>query len=358
MGRRNYIEVGEEKTMESRKVQVSAGGSFFIVLPKEWSKDIGLKKGERVNVFLEEDGSVRIVPAEAVKEKIKTATLYVDEKTTPKSLDLFIKANYMDGCSIINIESKRRLDPELKKAIKASVSELIGVETSEETSDRLSLRVIVDPAGFPLGHLLKRVYSLSTSMFVDTWKAFYERDIDLANDVIDRAKEAMKLYRLMVRQLMLAHADRVTAKNLGIESSTECIIFAVTARDVSRLIYHISSIAKHVREILGAGFYYDEKLVGLMSKIFDNTQRMIEDAFKAFMERSVELANQIMDNMNKIRELDEAITTEIFETVKDVHSAIRLNSVLREVRRVAGYTVAVADDTVFNETIRQSVKPA
>lgn len=60
--------------------------------------------------------------------------------------------------------------------------------------------------------------------------------------------------------------------------------------------------------------------------------------------------------MNKIRELDKAITTEIFETVKDVHSAIRLNSVLREVRRVAGYTVAVADDTVFNETIHQSMK--
>lgn len=82
----------EEKTMESRKIQVSAGGSFFIVLPKEWSKNLKLKKGDRVNVFLEEDGSVRIIPSEAMKERLKTATLYVDEKTTPKSLDLFIKA--------------------------------------------------------------------------------------------------------------------------------------------------------------------------------------------------------------------------------------------------------------------------
>lgn len=342
--------------MESRKIQVSAGGSFFIVLPKEWSKYLKLRKGERVNVFLEQDGSMRIAPVEAMKERPKIATLSVNEKTTPKSLDLFIKANYMGGCSIINIESKKRLDPELKRAVKASVSELIGVETAEETSERLSLRAIVDPTGFPLESLFKRVYSLSTSMFIDTWKAFYERDIELANDVIDRAKEAMKLYRLMVRQLMLAHTDRATAKNLGIKTNTECIILAVMARDVSRLVYHISSIAKYVKEILKSDFYYNEKLIGLMSKIFDNTRWMIEDSFKAFMEKNIGLANQVMDNMGKIRELDEAITTEIFETVKDVHSAIRLNSVLREVRRVAGYTVAVADDTVFNEIIHQSIR--
>ncbi|RLG91472.1 MAG: hypothetical protein DRO36_04130 [Candidatus Hecatellales archaeon] len=358
MRKKNYMEDDDEKTMESRKIQVSAGGSFFIVLPKEWSKSIGLRKGERVDVFLEEDGSVRIVPAEITRERVKTATLHVDEKVTPKALDLFIKANYMAGCSIINIESKERLNSELKKAVKASVAELIGVETAEETSDRLSLRAIVDPTGFPLQNLIKRVYSLSTSMFVDARKALSGGDAELADDVVDRAKEAMKLYRLMVRQLMLAHADRTTAKNLGIENSTECIILAVMARDVSRLIYHISSMAKYVKGVLEAGFQFNGKLADLMSKIFDLTQKMIEDAFRAFMERDAELANEVMGNMDRIRELDEIITTEIFETVKDVREAIRLTSILREVRRVAGYTVAVADDTVFNETIRFSSRPA
>ncbi|RLG91169.1 MAG: hypothetical protein DRO36_04765 [Candidatus Hecatellales archaeon] len=73
-----------------------------------------LRKSENVNIFLEEDGSVRIVPAEAGKEK--TATLHVDKKTTLKSFNLFIKTNYMDGCNIINIESKRKTKPRTKNS--------------------------------------------------------------------------------------------------------------------------------------------------------------------------------------------------------------------------------------------------
>ncbi len=134
--------------------------------------------------------------------------------------------------------------------------------------DRLKLIALVDPAGFPFNSLLKHISNLTLTMFNDTWKAFREKDSELINDVVDNASEAIKLYRLMVRQLMLAYADRATAKNLGIESSTECIILAVMARDVSRLIYHISSIAKHVKWILENGSRLDEKLTDSISKIW------------------------------------------------------------------------------------------
>ncbi|GEM_PF-565743 len=349
--RKNRLK-NEEKALESRKVQVSAGGSFFVVLPKEWSKNIGLKRGGRVNVFLEEDGSIRLVPAEAAKEYQKTATLLVNEKTTSRSVDLFIKANYMSGCNIINIESKKRIEPELKKAIKASASELIGVETAEETSDKLSLRAIVDPTGFPFDSLFKRVSSLSLSMFNDSVRSLREKDFELACDVVDRANEAMKLYRLMVRQLMLAHSDRIIAKNLGIEHTTECITLAILARDISRLIYHISNIANQVKEILRVGITFNEKLMGLLFKIFAVARWMVENTYKAFMEKDVELASQVMSRMKEIRDLDEEVTTGIFETIEDIHTAIRLTAILREVRRVAGHAVAVADDTIFNETVR------
>ncbi|RLI05702.1 hypothetical protein DRO26_01420 [Candidatus Bathyarchaeota archaeon] len=348
---KSRVEDEDEKIMESRKVQVSAGGSFFIVLPKEWSKKLGLKRGGRVNVFMEEDGSVRLLPAEVTREYTRIATLNVDEQTNPKSVDLFLKANYMGGCNIVDIKSKKRIDPNLKKAIKASVSELIGVETAEETSDRLSLRAIVDPTGFPLENLFKRVCNLSISMFTDTVKAFRERDLELANDVIERAGEAMKLYRLMVRQVMLAHADRVIAKNLGIDRTTECITLGIVARDVSRLVYHISSMASQVREILKSGITYNEKVNDLLFRLFDAALDMVQNTFKAFMERNTQLASEVMERMKTIRELDELITKEAFETVKDVQSAIRLTAVVREVRRVAGHAVAVADDAIFNETV-------
>ena len=337
--------------MESRKIQVSAGGSFFIVLPKDWSKDIGLKKGGRVNVILEEDGSIKLLPSDRLRDLVRKATLQVEEFSAPKPLDFQIKAYYMSGCNIIDIVSKKRIDPELKKAIKTSAGELIGVETAEETSDRLSLRAIVDPAGFPLENLHRRLCTLSLSMYSDTMKAFREKDLDLVDDVIERGQEAMKLYRLMIRQLMLAHANRNVAKSLGIEHSSQCITMGIFARDVSRFIYHISSTAVHTREILKTQTTYQDSITKATMKLFESIFEMVKNAFKAFMERDIPLANKVIKHMGEVRKLDEIAEREIFQNLKEVQTAIRLAAIIRELRRTAGYAVAMADDTIFHNTI-------
>jgi len=344
----------EKQSIETRKLQVSAGGSFFVVLPKEWSKEIGLKRGGMVNMFLEEDGSIRIIPVELSRTRVKVATLKVDEKTPPKSIDLFIKAHYMSGSDIVDIESDKRIEHEFKKLIKATVSELIGVEIADETSNRLSLRAIVDPIGFPLENIFSRVCNLSTSIYLDSIKALKDKDLGLVEDAIERSNEAMKLYRLIVRQLMLSYSDRMIAKSLGIENAAECIILAITARDVSRLIYHVSQIGRICKELIALNLSLDDEstISKVLLKLLEEGYKMVTDVFKAFLERNVQLASEIMDRMNEIRRLDEALTTEIFKNVKDIRVAVKLTAVIREIRRAAGHCVALADDTIFNETTR------
>ncbi len=336
--------------MESRKVQISAGGSYFIVLPKEWSKDLGFKKGDRLDVVLEEDGSIRLLPADYSQESSKTSTVKVDEYPSTYALDLYVKANYMNGCNIIDIQSDRRISPEVKKAIKLSASDLIGVEVADETSDKIILRAIVNPAGFPLEGIMKRVSALSLSMYSDVVKAFKESDLALATDVVERGTEAIKLYRLMIRQLMLAQSNRNISKSLGIEPLNTCISFGIVARDLSRLIFHIARTAQKIEEILKSEISYGEKIMDLIGRTFDTVGDMLENSFQALMERDLGLAWKIMDKMSDMRSLDERLTAEIFETLGDVHTAVRLSRVMLEIRRIAGHSIALADDTIFLES--------
>lgn len=339
--------------MESRKVQVSAGGSFFIVLPKEWSKDLGFKKGDRLDVSLEEDGSIKLLPPEASRELSKTSILNADDYPSTHALDLYIKANYMNGSNIINIQAGKRIEPEIKKSIKISASELIGVEIAEETSDKILLRAIVNPAGFPLEGILKRVSALSLSMYSDVVKAFQERDIALATDVVERGTEAMKLYRLIIRQLMLAQSNRNTAKSLGIEPINTCISLGIVARDLSRLIFHIATTAQKIVEILKSEISYGEKIMDLIVKTFDAVGDMLQKTFQALMERDIGLTWKTMDKMNDLKRLDELLTAETYKTLGDVHAAVRLGRAMSEIRRIAEHCMAIGDDTMFFKSTLQ-----
>lgn len=340
--------------MESRKVQISAGGSFFVVLPKEWSKELNLKKGDRLDVVLEEDGSIRLYPSSVSRELTRESVLHSDKYPSAHALDLYIKANYMNGCNIISIQSNKRIESEVKKTIKFSAAELIGVEIAEETSDKIILRVIVNPAGFPLAGIIKRVSALSLSMYSDVVKAFQEQDLALATDVVERGNEAMKLYRLMVRQLMLAQHDRTIAKSLGIESTNTCISLGIVARDLSRLIYHISTTAQKIVEILKSEISYGEKIMNLITSTFNAVEDMLRETFQALLEKDIGLAWKIMERMGKIQRLDEQLTSEIFEVLGDVHTAVRLSRVMLEIRRIAEHSLAIADDTMFYESTLQA----
>ncbi|MCX8176595.1 MAG: PhoU domain-containing protein, partial [Candidatus Bathyarchaeota archaeon] len=134
----------------------------------------------------------------------------------------------------------------------------------------------------------------------------------------------------------------------------ECIILAITARDVSRLIYHISQIGRICKELVDLNFSLDDEdtISKMLLKLIEEGYKMVMDVFKALLERDVKLASEIMDRMNEVRKLDEVLTTEIFKGIKDIKIAVKLTALIREIRRTAGHCVALADDTIFNETTR------
>jgi len=47
--------------MTERKIQETSGGTFFVTLPKKWSKKVGIKKGSLVTLVWSKDDSLTIV---------------------------------------------------------------------------------------------------------------------------------------------------------------------------------------------------------------------------------------------------------------------------------------------------------
>jgi phosphate uptake regulator len=335
--------------MEIRRLQKIKGGSFTLSLPKEWVEKKSMKSGEQLAVLEEEDGSLRIFPVSSAAERFFEVILNFDDYPNLRALEYVIGTYYIQGSHKINITSKETILAEDKQRLKLLRLELPGMEVAEEKSDRLSFQVLIDPSIFSLESLVEKTASFSLHLQEDAVRSLLNRDFQLAAEVMERSREALRHYRMTIRQVALASLSKSLAKKVGVKSCQECVTFALVARDLNRLVYHSASIARHVSALKEKKKFTEEILdpVASMSKV---AYEMQEKAVQAFLEKDEKLAISVMSRMKEIKERESVLLKTVIGKTKDVDSAVVASMIARDLRRIAGYAVAIADDAM-NRTL-------
>ena len=78
----------------------------------------------------------------------------------------------------------------------------------------------------------------------------------------------------------------------------------------------------------------------------ERVYEMQREAVQAFLQMDVQLAIVVFGKMKFMREKEEALLKKILEKTKDVDKAVALSMIARDLRRIAGYAVAVGDDAM------------
>lgn len=330
--------------MEIRKLQKIKGGSFTLSVPKQWVEKRKLKSGEQIAVHEEEDGSLRIFPVTAPLEKPFEVTLSLEDYPNLRALEYCVDTYYIQGSNRINIVSKKIISAEQKRRLKQFRTELPGVEVAEEEANRLSFQVLIDPTTFSLESLIEKTSTFSLKLQEDAVKSLVDSNLPLAKEVLERSREAQRHYRVTIRQVASASLSRTIAEKVGVKNCQECITFALISRDLSRLVYHSSLIASHALGLDGKKI--DSEVLSLVLEMSQIAYKMQDDAVEAFLKKDVKLAISVMAKMSQIREKEKTLLKRIMEKTKDVDAAVSLGMVARDLRRIAGYAVAVADDAM------------
>ncbi len=331
--------------MEIRKLQKIKGGSFTLTLPKQWVEKKNLTSGEQIAVSQEEDGSLRLHPLVESMEKPLEVILSLEDFSSLTALEYCVETYYIQGSSRINICSQKIIPVEQKRRLKQLRMELPGVEVAEEAADKLGFQVLIDPTTFSLESLIEKTSSFSMHLQEDAVKSVLDWNFTLAKEVLERSREAQRHYRMTIRQVALSSMNRVIAEKVGVENCRECTTFALIARDLSRLVYHSSSIARHILSLEGRGKVNSEilKLIRDMSEI---AYEMQGESVQAFLQKKIQLAIAVFGKMRFMRDKEKALLKKILEKTKDVDTAVALSMIARDLRRIAGYAVAVADDAM------------
>ena len=335
----SYISISN--SMEVRKLQETAGGTFIVTIPREWAEKHKLKKGDPLMIE-EEESDIIISPGKPTAD-VQSRKLNISDFRSERILQLCIAASYILGHDFTELYSERKMLPEQKKWIRNSIEDLMGLEISEDFSDRVVLQNLVDPMKFNPYRLVERFAATTSALFSDAGRALSEGDKSLAIDAYERGKEAERTHRLLFRLGIQAAHDKKLRVAMELNSLAGSIITVLVARDLGRISYYSMRFAQHVGELREKVKMPLVATIGEMVKI---TNGMIEQSAKAFTTKNVEMASFVMERMERVRKLNEQFYLQASRET-DERNSLSLYLIVRDIRNVASHAVSLADDAVL-----------
>jgi phosphate uptake regulator len=278
---------------ESRKIQQTPTGTFFVCLPRDWAKEHGLKKGDFVNLEVTSEGKILVDPKNSAEPEPKVATLGVGPY-----LGREIVGRYLLGYDTINIITKDRIDANARKIVKSTASSLAGLEIVEETICKISLQSISQqPFGFLPAKILQRNHGIVAGMIRDVSNSFINSDSELARSVVSRDNESNRLYFLLVRTLRTIIQNPRLSDKLGI-TPIDCLDYRLAASLIEGIGDACVQFASNKLALNGTKL--SDELRKMLFELQSTCSESNEMAIKAFLNKDISLAENVRNLRGKI----------------------------------------------------------
>ncbi len=340
-----------------RKVQAVGYSTLVVSLPKNWTKKVGLKKGDMIR-FEMEDGSLRMFLDTKVKQEVPLkCVINADLCNEPELLTRILHANYYVGHSdTIQIESKKELKREHLEEIRNTVERLTGIGIVEQTMNHITIQNFVDPTKFPVLGLIRRLHVIASSMQHAAIHALVEHKPELAIEALRMEVEADRLYWLILRQLRLAMDDPEIGKKIGYESTLRgrgVVGDRLIAKCLEEMADYTEDIAREVLEIKDYDFSSHEEILFRISELNELVKDVSNKTIKALFKFDIKLANESLEKTKEIDKIEEELTVEVirFRHIQNIKVVVSLRSIVRDLKQISRYCNMIAE-IVINRAIR------
>ncbi len=340
---------------ETRKIQFTGKSTYTVSLPKKWINDLGLEKGDQVSVGRQGISGLKIIPlpVDRKKDESNTATIEIDQHDEKSSVVRKLVALYFLHFKTINIKPKTgRITPSQRIGIRDAVKKmLMGSEIIADSSDGITIQVLINLVELSVDGAFKRMLKLAKSMQDDALLAIEEGNEDLAKEVINSDDDVDRFGFYITRQLAIAIENEHMLKEMGFENSRDCLGYRVIIKNIERLADHSVRISRDVLD-------YKTPIKG---KIFDRIQEMsdfalgtIESATDALFQKDFQQAEMAIKKSIDIQKHEKKVS-DILKTNKNELENYRIRRIVENVRRIAEYASDIGE-IVLNMNIEKIIK--
>lgn len=226
--------------MGRRKLQLVAGKTYTLSVPKRWAQRHGLAASDDVHVVEQEDGSLLVSP-DVVRETVPTGfTIDIDRNV--RSVDEALVALYYLGAHTITLRAKAEFSKELKARIRRAVSLLSGMEIGYEDRHEMRLVVLLDESRVDVHQVLFRM-----SLLVEHSLASFD-DVD-PHELTMNEDEADRLYHLAMKVLSRGLESSTVLSSTGINSIFVIPSYLLVAKKLENIMDAVHEAGMHLYEM-------------------------------------------------------------------------------------------------------------
>ena len=310
--------------MHRRKIQLVAGTTYTVSLPKEWVKKNHLKEKNEIALYEKNDETLVISAQLSENEKMKEISLDADKYAS--NIDRILFAVYYMGVETINLFSKIGLSKDVKSIIRKTLTHMSGTEISYEDKRKITIKVLLDKSKIDIMQVLYRIYLLLDTSLLNVRDELNIEEIRLNENEIDR------LYHLMAKVIMLSltnsdilHSSKI--KNVSLVPSY--FLLSKRLEDLGDSINHLSK-------------YMDRKNI-----MFSDDEKKVIDFLRVELQRSIK---HVMRRADKNFEKADAEQVAIIKRyIKTVENKIIRNYLQEMVRHVIDIEDEIINISFYNQ---------
>lgn len=326
-------------------MQRVGSSTLSVSLPKDWTRDHGLAKGDILLLDALQDGSLRVVPqhvASAEEDDDVPTVVDADRIEDPGLLGRVVVGNYILGRNALSIRSQTRLPHEMREEVRSAVGKLLGMGIMEETTGTMELQVSLDPSRFPIETVLKRLYTLGSTLRQDAVEALARGDADLARNAIPREDEADQMYWLTIRLLLEAQRDGELAERIGLSEQLPIVGNRLIARSLEQVADHAEQVALDAANLLEEGSGVPPEVMKQVATLSETAGEVVEDALSSIFLHDIHLANEAILRAEAVEELEEALLRSVSRQAGSAGTVAALRGITWSLRRMAEYGEEIA----------------
>jgi phosphate uptake regulator len=352
-----------EKDMGYRRVQRTGRGSFITSLPKDWVQEVGIERGSEVAFIVREDSSLLLIPRKIMEErretektKPKESWILVDSKEDPQSTCRKLRALYVVSTELIHIRFKGGGDfSKHKGAIRdLARNTLLGSEIIDETSNEMTLQILITHPAFPVETAIRRMAILALLANHDAILALKNiNQGSLIQSVIDGYNDVNRLNLYVVRQLKFG-IERNLFKELGFKTPKEFLSYRIVTNNITSIADNAVNIASNVlmlKNLLESKTLFlkepvDEEVHSQILKFNSLAHKSFEESLKALLQRNYEHADKMITESESSTAFENDLINLMFSKKLDPNVSSIFRLILDGSRRVVEYSRNVAEVTL------------
>lgn len=315
--------------MQTRKIQLIAGSSYTVSLPKKWVQKNNLKEQREVSIGENTDGSLTVYPARQESDIEKTKFRINADEFKEDILQVLFAVYYL-GFEHIEVYSKKDFSPDISSSIRGALRYMSGTEIVFESPNQITFRVLLDKSKVDIHQLYYRMGLLIGSSLDLIISSRTDNEEILRNeDEVDR------LYQLIAKIIFLAQADTT----MLISSNIGNVHYLISYLLIGKRLEHISDMIQFAveKDLL------NKKDLGVAKDILLFVKKTVND--------------DVMYLMNRDKRSYKRLGQEITEGVKkknDLIKDVRLHETLdRIIRFVVDIQEELTSISFYNHLKRE-----